>query len=304
MARSYQLNKMGILDEIKQSYRQGGALTRLIYINIGVFIAIRLLQVFFSFSSGSASVQHYPLLEWISVPADLHALLFKPWTLITYMFVHYDFLHILFNMLYLYWFGRIFLEFLNPRQLLGVYFLGGLTGVLFYLISYNLIPVLQQQVPYAILMGASGSVMAILFAIARYAPNHKIYLLFFGAVPLKYMALAALILDLISIPALSNTGGHLTHIGGAAFGYFYGGSISSGRDVTLGFNRIMDRLATLFKPKSKLKVTYRRPVTDMEYNKRKVDKQKEVDRILDKIKRSGYDSLSKEEKQTLFDASK
>jgi len=295
---------MGILDEIKQSYRQGGALTKLIYINVGVFIAIRLLQVFFSFSTGSASVNEYPLLNWVSVPADPMALLFKPWTIFTYMFVHYDFLHILVNMLYLYWFGRIFLEFLNPRQLLGVYVLGGLTGVVFYLVSYNFIPVLHQQASYAILMGASGSVMAILFAVAKYAPNHKIYLLFFGAVPLKYMALAALVIDLISITALSNTGGHLTHIGGAAFGYFYGASIAKGSDVTLGFNRLMDGLAGLFSRKSKLKVTHKRPVNDMEYNTRKISKQKEVDRVLDKIKASGYDSLNKEEKQVLFDASK
>ena len=295
---------MGILDEIKQSYRQGGALTKLIYINVGVFIAIRLLQVFFSFSTGSASVNEYPLLNWVSVPADPMALLFKPWTIFTYMFVHYDFLHILVNMLYLYWFGRIFLEFLNPRQLLGVYVLGGLTGVVFYLVSYNFIPVLHQQASYAILMGASGSVMAILFAVTKYAPNHKIYLLFFGAVPLKYMALAALVIDLISITALSNTGGHLTHIGGAAFGYFYGASIAKGSDVTLGFNRLMDGLAGLFSRKSKLKVTHKRPVNDMEYNTRKISKQKEVDRVLDKIKASGYDSLNKEEKQVLFDASK
>ena len=295
---------MAIIDEIKQSYRQGGALTKLIYINIGVFIAIRLLQVIFSFSSGSADTLDYPLLNWISTPADLRALLFKPWTLLTYMFVHYNFLHILFNMVYLYWFGRIFLEFLNPRQLLGVYILGGLSGVLFYLISYNLIPTFQAQVPVAILMGASGSVMAILFAIAKYAPNHKLYLMFFGAVPLKYIALAALIIDLISIPTLSNTGGHLTHIGGAAFGYLYGASISKGTDMTLGFNRLMDRLMSWFKPKSKMTVTHRRPMTDMEFNARKVDKQKEIDRILEKIKASGYDSLSKDEKQTLFDASK
>ncbi len=295
---------MGILDEIKQSYRQGGALTKLIYINIGVFVVIRLLQVFFSFSSGSGSANDYPLLEWVSVPADLSHLLFKPWTLITYMFVHYDFLHILFNMLYLYWFGRIFLEFLNPRQLLGVYILGGLSGTVFYLVSYNLIPVFQQQVPYAILMGASGSVTAILFAIARYAPNHKIYLLFFGAVPLKYVALVALIIDLISIPQLSNTGGYITHLGGAAFGFIYGGQVSSGKDMTIGFNRMMDGLVNIFKPKSKLKVTHRRPMSDMEFNAKKVNKQKEVDRILDKIKVSGYDSLSKDEKQTLFDASK
>jgi len=295
---------MGILEEIKQSYRQGGVLTKLIYINIGVFITIRLLQVFFSFSSGSANIQDYPVLEWFSVPASPMALLYKPWTVLTYMFLHYEFLHILFNMLYLYWFGRIFLEFLNPRQLFGVYILGGLSGVVFYLVSYNLIPVLQAQSSNAILMGASGSVMAILFAIAKYAPNHKIHLMFFGAVPLKYIALFALIIDLISIPALSNTGGHVTHIGGAAFGYFYGSSITRGQDTTAGFNRIMDRWASIFKPKSKLKVTHRRPITDLEYNKKKVSKQKEVDRVLDKIKASGYDSLTKEEKQTLFDASK
>ncbi|WP_430817941.1 rhomboid family intramembrane serine protease [Carboxylicivirga sp. N1E11] len=295
---------MGILDEIKLSYRQGGALTKLIYINIGVFIAIRLLQVFFSFSSGSGSLMDYPLLNWIAAPADLGSLLLKPWTVLTYMFVHYDFLHILFNMLYLYWFGRIFLEFLNPRQLLGVYFLGGLSGVLFYIVSYNLIPIFQGEVPYALLMGASGSVMAILFAIARYAPEHKIYLLFFGGVRLKYIALAALLLDLISMPQLQNTGGIITHLGGAAFGYFYGGSISAGRDVTIGFNRVMDRLAGLFKSRSKMTVTHRRPMTDMEFNARKATKQKEVDRILEKIKASGYDSLSKEEKRILFDASK
>ncbi len=295
---------MGILEEIKQSYRQGGALTKLIYINIGAFVLIRLLQVFYTFGLNSASVHDYTLLQWISVPANLNALIFKPWTLLTYMFVHYDFLHILFNMLYLYWFGRIFLEFLNPRQLLGVYFLGGLSGAVFYLISYNTIPAFQQQVPFAVMMGASGSVMAILFAVAKYAPNHKIHLLFFGPVQLKYIALVALILDLISIPTLDNTGGHITHIGGAMFGYFYGSSISKGKDVTMGFNRFMDRLLSIFKRKSKLKVTHRRPMSDLEYNERRVSKQKEVDRILEKIKASGYDSLSKEEKQTLFDASK
>ena len=293
---------MGILDEIKQSYKQGGALIKLIYINIAVFVILRLLQI--PFSLGLGSLGDFSLLTWLSTPADLTALLFKPWTLLTYMFVHYDFLHILFNMLYLYWFGRIFLEFLNPRQLLGVYILGGLTGVLFYLVSYNLIPIFQEQVPIAILMGASGSVMAILFAIARYAPEHKMHLLFFGAVRLKYIALIALILDLISIPQLENTGGIITHLGGAAFGYLYGSSISKGTDMTLGFNRLMDRLVNWFKPKSKLKVTHRRPMTDMEFNARKINQQKEIDRILEKIKASGYDSLSKEEKQTLFDASK
>lgn len=283
---------MSIIDEIKQSYRQGGALTKLIYINIAVFIVLRLLQSF------------VPLLEWLSVPSMPMVLLFKPWTLLTYMFVHYDFLHILMNMLYLFWFGRIFLEFFNPRQLLGVYLLGGLSGAILYLVAYNFIPVLYQHFPSSILLGASASVMAILFAVARYMPDHRIYLLFFGAVKLKYIALVAFILDLISIPTLENTGGHLAHIGGALFGLLYGGSLAKGKDLTMGFNRFMDNFFSLFSRKPKMTVTHRRPMTDMEYNKKKVDKQREIDRILEKIKTSGYDSLTKDEKKTLFEASK
>lgn len=295
---------MSIIDEIKESYKQGGALTKLIYVNVAVFIIVRLLQVFFSFSSGSGSLAHYPVLNWISVPSDPLELVFKPWTLITYMFVHYDFLHIIFNMIYLYWFGRIFLEFLNPRQLLGVYFLGGLSGALVYLLAYNFVPVLYQYNSSAILLGASASVMAILFTTARLRPDFKIHMMFFGPVKLKYMALAALILDLISISSMSNTGGHLAHIGGAAFGYLYADWFSKGKDVTIGFNRAMDSIITLFKPKSKLTVTHRRPMSDLEFNKRKLTDQQEVDRILEKIKASGYDSLTSQEKKTLFEASK
>ncbi|MCU4165318.1 rhomboid family intramembrane serine protease [Carboxylicivirga caseinilyticus] len=292
---------MGIVDEIKQSYKQGGALIKLIYINIGVFVIIRLLQALFSLSTGSLD---YPLLQWVSVPSDPMELLFKPWTIITYMFVHYDFFHILFNMLWLYWFGKIFLEFLNPRQLLGVYFLGGITGAIIYLLAYNLVPGLYQFQSNSILLGASASVMAILFTMAKLRGDHKIYLMFIGGVKLKYLAIGSLVLDLINISALSNTGGHLAHIGGALFGYLYAGSLVQGKDVTIRFNRFMDKLATIFSKKSKMTVTHRRPMTDMEYNRKKVNKQHEVDRILEKIKSSGYDSLTSDEKKTLFDASK
>nr|WP_319400441.1 rhomboid family intramembrane serine protease [uncultured Carboxylicivirga sp.] len=292
---------MSIVDEIKQSYKQGGALTKLIYINIAVFVTIRLLQAFVTLSTGS---MEYPLLQWVSVPSDPMELLWKPWTIVTYMFVHYDFLHILFNMLWLYWFGRIFLEFLNPRQLLGVYFLGGITGAIIYLLAYNLLPGLYGYQPNSILLGASASVMALLFTMARLQGNHKIYLLFFGPVPLKYLAIGSLVLDLINISALSNTGGHLAHIGGALFGYLYAGWLDQGKDVTLHFNRFMDKVASTFTRKSQMKVTHRRPLTDMEYNKKKVHNQHEVDRILEKIKSSGYNSLTSNEKKTLFDASK
>lgn len=294
---------MSIVDEIKQSYRQGGALIKLIYVNVAVFILVRLLQVFFSFSTGSGSIADYPVLTWISVPTDPMDVLFRPWTLITYMFVHYDFMHIIFNLLYLYWFGRIFLEFFNPRQLLGVYFLGGLSGALLYLLAYNLIPVFANV--SGILFGASAAIMAVTIAIARLKPNFQLHLLFIGAVKLKYIALAIFLLDLMRIAALSsNTGGYFSHIGGAVFGYLYTGWFIKGKDVTLGFNKLMDTVATFFSPKSKMKITHKRPMSDMEYNKRKINNQHEVDRILEKIKASGYDSLTSQEKKTLFEASK
>lgn len=295
---------MAIIDEIKQSYRQGGVLIKLIYVNIAVFVLFRLIQIPFSLSSGSGSIFDYPLTFWLAIPADVSSLIFKPWTLITYMFLHYDFFHIIVNLIMLFWYGRIFLEFLNPRQLLSVYILGGIAGAAMYLLGYNFIPVLSINADTGIMMGASGSVVAIIVAVARYAPNHRLHLMFIGPVLLKYIALVTVVIDIISIPSLDNTGGLFAHIGGAAFGYLYGASISKGKDITLGFSRFMDSLTNLFKPKSKLKVTHRRPVTDLEWNKRKVSKQKEVDRVLDKIKASGYESLSKEEKQTLFDASK
>lgn len=171
---------MSIIEEIKSSYKGGSTLTKLLYINIAVFIVIRLLQIFFSLPSGQSDFASYQLLNWLSIPSDLLELAMKPWTLISYMFVHFNFVHLIFNMLYLYWFGRIFLEFLNPRQLLGVYFLGGISGAVVYLIAYNLLPILYFYFSSAILMGASASVMAILFSIARYMPNHTVYLLFSG----------------------------------------------------------------------------------------------------------------------------
>ncbi len=294
---------MPILDEIKQSFKQGGALTRLIYINIAVFVAIHLLYVVFSLIGHA---DYFPLTTWLSVPASPEALLFQPWSIITYMFLHFDFLHIVFNMLYLYWFGRIFMQYFNPRQLLGVYFMGGLSGALLYIISYNVFPVLYEMAPNTIMMGASASVMGIIFAVARYAPNFKVHLLIIGPVKLIHIALVLFVLDLIAIPTMSNTGGHLAHIGGALFGVYFSARINKGKDITMGFNRMMDKLVSLFSSRSKMKVTHkmnRRTMSDMEYNAQKRAQQKDIDRILEKIKSSGYDSLTKQEKEDLFNAS-
>jgi hypothetical protein len=209
-------------------------------------------------------------------------------------------------MLYLYWFGKIFLQYFNPRQLLGVYFMGGLAGALLYIVSYNFFPALYQFVPSAIMLGASASVMAILFAVARYAPNFRVHLIFLGPVKLIHIALVLFAIDLISIPSMQNTGGHLAHIGGALFGLFYTSQYRKGKDLTLRFNRLMDSFVSLFSSRSKMKVTHsrtRRPMSDMEYNASKRRRQKDIDRILDKIKASGYDSLTKQEKEDLFNAS-
>ena len=227
----------------------------------------------------------------------------KPWTLLSYMFVHYEFLHILFNLLCLYWFGRLFLSFFSDRQLLTVYIVGGVAGALAYLVAYNLVPVLYQMAPSTILMGASASVLAILFAVARYSPNMRINLVLIGTVKLKYLALVYFLIDLISIPGLANTGGHLSHLGGAlaglAFGIYWQRK-GVGRSKNQRFTSVF---ASLFRKEGQMIVTHKRPLTDMEFNALKNNRKREVDRILDKVKASGYESLTKDEKKTLFDAS-
>ncbi len=293
---------MNIVDDIKRSYKQGEVLTKFIYINIGVFIVVRLLQVFFTFSGGPGV--DYPLLRWISVPSDPALLLVRPWTLFTYMFVHYEFIHFIINILVLYWFGKLFMTFFLPRQFVGVYLMGGLAGAIVYFVSYNIIPVFLSNFPSSLLMGASASIMAILFATARYRPEFNVEMMFFGPVKLKYIALVYFILDLISISALQNAGGHIAHIGGAALGWYYAVQLLKGKDITNGFNRFINSIANLFRRKPIMTVSYKRPISDMEFNAKKITRQAELDRILEKIKKSGYDSLTKQEKKTLFEESK
>lgn len=291
---------MSIVDEIKQSFKSGSSLTKLIYINLSVFLIVKLIAVFFFLFSIEDKID---LVSWLAVPADLSNLLYKPWTVFSYMFLHQEFLHILFNMLWLYWFGQIFLYYFDNKKLLSIYIVGGLAGAFIYILTFNIFPVFTDILPVSYALGASASVIAIVIAVSVYAPNHTIYLLFFGAVKLKYIALATILIDVISI-ASTNAGGHLAHLGGALFGYFYILQYKKGKNLTKYFDQIMDLLFSVFKPRPKIKVSYRRPVDDIEYNKSKVQKQAEIDKILDKIAKSGYDSLSKQEKETLFKNSK
>lgn len=288
-----------IFTDIKRKFRSGNILAKFIYINVGVFLLIRLTAVFFMLFN----VESIPLLTYLQMPSLPVALLHKPWTLITYMFTHYDFLHILFNMLWLYWFGAIFLQFFTPRQLGGIYLLSGIAGAILFMLAYNIFPYFQAMAAQSALIGASASVMGIVFAVSFYKKDYEINLLLIGRIKLIYLALFTLLIDLLAITS-TNAGGHIAHLGGAFFGIWFASRIQVGKDLTAPMNRLIDKIVNIGKRKPKMKVTYKRAETDYDYNRRKHQENVDLDTILDKLKHSGYESLSAEEKKTLFDASK
>lgn len=290
----------GIITNLKRSFLAGSILKKLIFINIAVFILIRLLGILLLLFN----LQDFPILLYLQLPASPMALLSRPWTLFTYMFTHFEFLHILFNMLWLYWFGELFLQVFNERQLGGLYVLGGLAGALLFVVSYNLFPYFQEVASFSFLMGASASVMAIVFAISFYRKEIEIHLLLFGRIKLIYLALFTFVIDLLAMTS-DNAGGHIAHIGGALFGIWFASRYAQGKDLTAPINRLIDKLVNLGKRKPKMSVTYGgRSNKDWEYNARKQQQAANIDAILDKLKRSGYGSLSADEKKQLFDASK
>ena len=288
---------MGIWDDIKGTFHSGSNLIKLIYINIAVFILISLVAIIgFLVTNPLISEKTIDLL---AVPSSLQKLIIRPWTLITYMFLHKDIWHILFNMLWLYWFGIIFLQYLDQKKLVAVYLLGGISGAVLYILSFNIFPAFSGLVSESVAIGASASVMAVVIAIAAYVPDYTINLLLLGKVKIKYMALAIFVLTSFMDFSV-NSGGKLAHIGGAVFGYFYALNIRQGRDIGKGIDRIIDSIVTLFKPGKKMKVTFKKPATDYDYNKMKTEHQAKINTILDKISKGGYDSLTKEEKEILF----
>jgi membrane associated rhomboid family serine protease len=288
-----------VFNKFKREFKQGTILNKLIYINVGVFLFFSILGVLSFMFQFDITL----LLEKLYLPANHSRLLSQPWTFITYMFLHNGFLHLLFNMVWLHFGGKIFLQYLKPKQLLSTYILGGVSGGLLFVIAYNYIPALQAYSFGALAMGASASVLAIIVAIATYTPNYSVQFPFIGFVKLKHIAIFSVVLDIISIPK-GNTGGHIAHIGGALFGYIYIKQMRKGNDFSKGFSSFLERLINTFKPKSKLKTVHKRAKSDYDFNKEKSAKQKEIDIILEKIANSGYESLSKEEKATLFSASK
>lgn len=288
---------MPFWDEIKRIFLQATNLNRLIYINIAVFLAVNILYVII-FLLDVQDPAWSPV-KWLAVPADTGILIRKPWTLITYMFLHEKFLHILFNLLWLFWFGRIFLEYIDQKRLLGIYLLGGLAGALLYIVSFNVFPVFEPARRLSVALGASAAVYAIVIAIAVYVPNHTVYVFLIGPVRIKYIAMVVVLFDILSIPSI-NSGGHIAHLGGGMFGLLFALRYRKGQDLTRSFLRFMEGAGKLFRPRPRIRVTHKRAESDYDYRERKVSEQKEIDRILDKIAKGGYESLTKEEKETLF----
>jgi membrane associated rhomboid family serine protease len=292
---------MNVFDNLKQTFRQGNSLTRLIYINAGVFISFNLLEIILRLFGLFPDSYIW---KYFEVPSDLTQLVHHFWTPITYMFLHQGLAHIFFNMLSLFWFGKIFLMYFSEKQLVGLYIVGGLIAAFFYVAAYNVFPYYSPIVHQSLLLGASGSIMAIIIATAVQSPNMELQLLFLGSVKLKYIAIAAILTSFFGITS-NNGGGQLAHLGGALAGYLFIVSLRQGKDLTRVVSRILDPASNLFKPR-KLRVKpnsnpKKTPMNDGDFNVNKARKMAEIDKILDKIKTSGYESLSTEEKKRLFE---
>ncbi|WP_317196875.1 rhomboid family intramembrane serine protease [Flavobacterium coralii] len=301
------LTLMGLLDDLKLEYRIGGITQKLIFWNVGLF-AIPLII----FSLLTLFDVHLPFLRWdisntddlFSVSSNPADLLWKPWSLITYAFLHAGFFHLLFNMMVLYFSGRIFLTFFTQKQMFGLYILSAIFAALIFILSYNTIPLLQQF--NGKMVGASAAIMAILVATAVYAPYYQVRLFLFGTVKLWHIAAVLLVLDLINV-SVENHGGHVAHLAGALFGFIFVRSLQNGTDLSRGVSGIIEFFQNLFKPKKKTNFkVHRNPQAQAKRptGKPKDITQQQIDDILDKISKSGYDSLTKEEKEFLFKVGK
>lgn len=292
-------------ERIKNFFKNGGILSSLMLINIVIFLLINIYNLYLKLMNyalvENAGFSKNTLTYWLSIPAQKESLLERPWTVITYMFTHQAFFHIFFNMFLLYVFGRLFLRFLSKYQLLKTYLFGGIAGAAFFVAAYNFFPAFTGVKEYALALGASASVMAVVVTICAYIPNYEVRLLFIGSIKMKWIAIAYVLIDLISIDG-SNPGGHIAHLGGASFAVFY---VLYMKIREHFYNKMKTPFSGISfgKKKSKFK-TQRggRPISDEEYNRRKAIKQAKIDAILEKISKEGYSNLSEKEKKLLFNS--
>ncbi|MES2139133.1 MAG: rhomboid family intramembrane serine protease [Bacteroidota bacterium] len=293
-----------IIEDIKLKIKSGNPITRLIIINVAVFLIISILRILLFLTGGSISTFVNFVIDNISLPLSLQGIIHKPWTLITYMFTHIEIFHILWNLITLYWFGQILSDYTSPKKIIPLYLMGGVAGALVTILLFSVVPVFQPYLDSP-MVGASAGITAIIIAAATLVPNYRINLMFLGPIKLIYVALFVLFIDILSVASYNNIGGNIAHLGGALMGYVFIIQYKKGRDWTLWINRFLDWIKNLFKtsPKSKMKVAYKRGVSDEAYNYNKKITQEQIDIILDKISKSGYESLSKAEKEILFKAS-
>lgn len=302
-----------IWSDVKQQYAYGNMVTKIILVNVAVFVLINLLRLFFFLmGQGNISGAYRILIKYLSVSSDWLWTLSHPWVLVTSIFLHENLFHILWNMIIFYWFGRIVGDFIGNHRVLPLYLMGGIFGALFYLTAATLFS--WKGWAY----GASAGVMAHLLASATLSPNYEIRLIFLGNVKLKYLAAAIVFIDIISIPAMYNVGGHIAHLGGACFGWLFVVLLRQGYDLSLFFNKIgfyFNQISYRHKKgthkttgkSKKFTVIRNEKLEDKELSINSMNRdrfEEKLDMILQKIKEQGYDKLTPEEKEFLFLASK
>jgi membrane associated rhomboid family serine protease len=287
---------MNILDDLKSQYKLGGIAHRLIYWNVACFLVS--LVFFYQFSVGSFN---FP--TWLALSTEPSNFIAKPWTFLTYSFFHDGFFHLLFNMIILNFASSYFLTFFTQKQLLGVYVLSAIFAGTAFVTAYYVLNL------SASIVGASAAIMGVLAAVTTYQPLMNVRLLLIGNVKLWHITAVVLILDLMQF-SLDNTGGHISHLAGALFGFVYIKLLQNGTDLSKNVSWVIDFFSSSFKkptstPFKKVHKNYGKPVEKSASKIITKDKaQQQIDEILDKISKSGYDSLSKEEKEFLFKAGK
>jgi len=280
---------MSLIQKLQTKFKYANIVEKFISINLAVFVLIFLFNTLgFLFQTKGSIV------NWFILPATFEGFITKPWTIITYGFIHVNFIHILMNLISLYFIGNLFVNYFTPKQFISFYILGTLFGGIVFLLSYNFFPAFTNDVSNSVLLGASAGVSAIFIGLATYIPNHQFKIPLIGFVKLWHLAAIWVALDIIQIPG-GNAGGRLAHIGGALFGFFY---VSQAGNVD---TQIWSKLKSVFSLKNKpLKTVYKSKKTTQKKQANTTYKQQKINQILDKISKSGYDTLSKEEKDFLF----
>lgn len=296
-----------MFENLYKKYRGSDVVGKFIFVNVALYVLLLFIGVFsVLFNAGSLSAD---VLSFVELPASLGELALRPWTVFTYMFIHAGLWHILWNMFALYFFGKIFLNFYSVRHFVGIYILGGLFGALFFVLAYNQFPYFGPYLPFSRLVGASAAVLAIVVAAAVRSPQYRINLMFVGSVKLSTFALVVVAMSFLMLSG-ENAGGNFAHLGGAFAGWLVADLLNKGKDLTQVVNGPIDWVSSLIvrlrtPRRKKTKFTYTRGgrSADYDYNARKKADEAEVDRILEKVKKGGYASLSEEEKRRLFEAS-